>query len=119
MTLFGKDPEYLEVVTAEFLPDGSKLYILVADSDCNLHVLQYDPEGTYYPSLPIFIPLGSSGRSKKKKKTQLTLPTTIRPQILQRRSPVTPQQILHRQLRFSNDPPPTHGRSLRTPRSIR
>ncbi|KAF3403665.1 Protein cft1 [Penicillium rolfsii] len=44
MTLFGKDPEYLEVVTAEFLPDGNKLYILVADSDCNLHVLQYDPE---------------------------------------------------------------------------
>ncbi|CAI7579676.1 unnamed protein product [Penicillium manginii] len=44
MTLFGKDPEYLEVVTADFLPDGSKLYLLVADSDCNLHVLQYDPE---------------------------------------------------------------------------
>jgi cleavage and polyadenylation specificity factor subunit 1 len=46
MTIFGKDLEYLEVVTAEFLPDGNKLYILVADSDCNLHVLQYDPEGT-------------------------------------------------------------------------
>ncbi|KAJ5884094.1 Protein c.t1.c1 [Penicillium subrubescens] len=44
MTIFGKDLEYLEVVTAEFLPDGNKLYILVADSDCNLHVLQYDPE---------------------------------------------------------------------------
>lgn len=45
MSLFGKDPEYLEVVAADFLPDGNKLYILVADSDCNLHVLQYDPEG--------------------------------------------------------------------------
>lgn len=45
MTLFGKDLDELEVVTAEFLPDGKKLYILVADSDCNLHVLQYDPEG--------------------------------------------------------------------------
>lgn len=44
MTLFGKDPEYLEVVAADFLPDGTKLYMLVADSDCNLHVLQYDPE---------------------------------------------------------------------------
>ncbi|KAJ5986847.1 hypothetical protein N7451_011212 [Penicillium sp. IBT 35674x] len=44
MTLFGKDPEYLEVAAADFLPDGNKLYILVADSDCNLHVLQYDPE---------------------------------------------------------------------------
>lgn len=45
MTLFSKDPEYLEVVAADFLPDGNQLYILVADSDCNLHVLQYDPEG--------------------------------------------------------------------------
>lgn len=45
MTLFGKDLDELEVVTADFLPDGKKLYILVADSDCNLHVLQYDPEG--------------------------------------------------------------------------
>ncbi|KAJ5936428.1 hypothetical protein N7454_005063 [Penicillium verhagenii] len=44
MTLFGKDPEYLEVAAADFLPDGNKLYMLVADSDCNLHVLQYDPE---------------------------------------------------------------------------
>lgn len=45
MTLFGKDTAYLEVVAADFLPDGNKLYILVADSECNLHVLQYDPEG--------------------------------------------------------------------------
>lgn len=45
MTLFGKDLDELEVVAADFLPDGKKLYILVADSDCNLHVLQYDPEG--------------------------------------------------------------------------
>lgn len=45
MTLFGKDADYLEVVAAEFLPDANKLYILVSDSDCNLHVLQYDPEG--------------------------------------------------------------------------
>lgn len=52
MTLFGKDPEYLEVVAAEFLPDGSKLYILVADSDCKLHVLQYDPEGTLLMARP-------------------------------------------------------------------
>jgi len=45
MTLFGKDTDYLEVVAADFLPDGKRLYILVADGDCNLHVLQYDPEG--------------------------------------------------------------------------
>lgn len=45
MTLFGKDPDYLEVAAADFLPNGNKLSMLVADSDCNLHVLQYDPEG--------------------------------------------------------------------------
>ncbi|KAL1965959.1 hypothetical protein VTN77DRAFT_4899 [Rasamsonia byssochlamydoides] len=44
MTLFGKDMDELEVVAADFLPDGKKLYIVVGDSDCNLHVLQYDPE---------------------------------------------------------------------------
>lgn len=50
MTLFGKDPKYLEVVAADFLPSGNKLYMLVADSDCNLHVLQYDPEGVSHVS---------------------------------------------------------------------
>lgn len=54
LSLFGKDPDYLEVVAADFLPDGDKLFILVADSDCNLHVLQYDPEGRLTPSSPIF-----------------------------------------------------------------
>lgn len=49
MSLFSKDPEYLEVVAADFLPEGDKLFILVADSDCNLHVLQYDPEGKLFP----------------------------------------------------------------------
>jgi cleavage and polyadenylation specificity factor subunit 1 len=45
MTLFGKDMDELEVVAADFLPDDRRLYILVCDSNCNLHVLQYDPEG--------------------------------------------------------------------------
>lgn len=49
MSLFGRDAEYLEVVAADFLPDGDKLYILLSDSDCNLHVLQYDPEGELPP----------------------------------------------------------------------
>jgi cleavage and polyadenylation specificity factor subunit 1 len=34
----------MEVVTAEFMPHGKQLYILVADSDKNLQVFQYDPE---------------------------------------------------------------------------
>jgi cleavage and polyadenylation specificity factor subunit 1 len=44
MLLFGKSAKSIEVVTSEFLPDGKDLYIVVADSDCNLHILQYDPE---------------------------------------------------------------------------
>ncbi|RDW81797.1 cleavage/polyadenylation factor CFT1 [Aspergillus mulundensis] len=44
MSLFAKDLDYLEVMAADFLPDGNKLFIVVADSDCNLYVLQYDPE---------------------------------------------------------------------------
>lgn len=44
MSLFAKDLDYLEVLAADFLPDDNKLFILAADSDCNLHVLQYDPE---------------------------------------------------------------------------
>lgn len=45
VTLFGKDMDELDVVAADFLPDGKRLYMLVADGDSNLHVLQYDPEG--------------------------------------------------------------------------
>jgi cleavage and polyadenylation specificity factor subunit 1 len=52
MMLFGKDIDQLEVVAADFLPDGRKLYLLVSDSDCNLHVLQYDPEGKYLLTFP-------------------------------------------------------------------
>ncbi|KAI9813362.1 MAG: mRNA cleavage and polyadenylation factor subunit [Thelocarpon impressellum] len=44
MTLFGKSTTRLEVIAADFLPDGDALYVVVADGDCNLHVLQFDPE---------------------------------------------------------------------------
>lgn len=76
MSLFGKDPEYLEVASAEFLPDGNKLYIVVSDSDCNLHVLQYDPEGNHQPS----------PQSKKREKKNFALESRKNPN-LQARSP--------------------------------
>ncbi|KAJ0421006.1 CPSF A subunit region-domain-containing protein [Aspergillus carlsbadensis] len=44
MSLFAKDLDYLEVSAADFLPDDNKLFIVVADSECNLYILQYDPE---------------------------------------------------------------------------
>ncbi|KAK3177207.1 hypothetical protein OEA41_008536 [Lepraria neglecta] len=44
LRLFGKSPHHIEVVAADFLPDGKQLYMVVADADCNLHILQFDPE---------------------------------------------------------------------------
>jgi cleavage and polyadenylation specificity factor subunit 1 len=44
MMLFGKSAKSMEVVATELLPDGKELYIVAADSDCSLHIMQYDPE---------------------------------------------------------------------------
>ncbi|KAI9680096.1 MAG: mRNA cleavage and polyadenylation factor subunit [Caeruleum heppii] len=44
LTLFGKSGNKLQVRAADFLPDHEQLYIIVADADANLHVLQFDPE---------------------------------------------------------------------------
>lgn len=44
MQLFGKSATHLEVVTADFLPDGKDLFIIAADTAGDIHVLQYDPE---------------------------------------------------------------------------
>jgi cleavage and polyadenylation specificity factor subunit 1 len=53
MFLFGKGRSRMEVITAEFLPHNKHLFILVADADCNLHVFQFDPERTCFPSIQI------------------------------------------------------------------
>lgn len=44
LTLFGKSRSKMEVVAAEFLPFNEQLFLLIVDADCDLHVLQYDPE---------------------------------------------------------------------------
>lgn len=44
MTLFGKSTGRLEIMAADFLPGPDQLFIVLADADCNLHVMQYDPE---------------------------------------------------------------------------
>lgn len=54
MILFGKSATNLEVVAADLLPDGEDLFIVVADAECNLHVMQYDPERKSFPSQPSF-----------------------------------------------------------------
>jgi cleavage and polyadenylation specificity factor subunit 1 len=44
MILFGKSATNMEVTVADLLPDGKELYIVAADTDCNIHIMQYDPE---------------------------------------------------------------------------
>lgn len=44
MTLFGKGRSKMEVMAADFLPFERQLHFIVADADCNLHVLQFDPD---------------------------------------------------------------------------
>lgn len=44
MMLFGKSNTKLEVLNVDFLPDGKELFIIAADADANIHVLQFDPE---------------------------------------------------------------------------
>lgn len=51
MTLFGKQSHSMEIVAAEVFPIGKELYIVAADFDCNLHVLQFDPERMSFSSL--------------------------------------------------------------------
>ncbi len=56
MRLFGKYVQHLEVTAADFLPDGKQLYIVVADAECNIHILQFDPERTSFALLKANIP---------------------------------------------------------------
>ena len=44
MQLLGRDQDDLEVVAADFLPDGKQLYVVISDGDGKIHVLQFDPE---------------------------------------------------------------------------
>jgi cleavage and polyadenylation specificity factor subunit 1 len=52
MILFGKSGKNMEIVAADLLPDGKELYIIAADADCALHVMQFDPERKLIPSSP-------------------------------------------------------------------
>jgi len=44
MMLFGKSTSNLEVLNADFLPDGRELFIVASDVDGHIHILQFDPE---------------------------------------------------------------------------
>jgi cleavage and polyadenylation specificity factor subunit 1 len=51
----GKMGKNIEVLAVDLLPDGKDLFIVVADANGNLHVLQYDPERMLL--LPPFVSL--------------------------------------------------------------
>lgn len=51
MMLFGKSAKNMEIMQADLLPDGKELYVVAADSDCNLHIMQFDPERRLNPKI--------------------------------------------------------------------
>ena len=59
MMLFGKSTTNMEVVAVDLLPDGKDLYIVAADTDCNLHIFQYDPERKFPAPFISFLPISS------------------------------------------------------------
>jgi cleavage and polyadenylation specificity factor subunit 1 len=98
MTLFGKQTNDMEVVAAEVLPIGKELYIVAADSDCNLHILQFDPDRRS----PFIHCFASSLRC-------FVLLTCRRSQIPPRPTPPPPHHLLPRRPpRHNNDAPPAH-----------
>lgn len=49
----------MEVLAADFLPDDKQLYLVIADADSNIHILQFDPERKFsplYTPKPLSIP---------------------------------------------------------------
>ncbi|KAF2764795.1 hypothetical protein EJ03DRAFT_385763 [Teratosphaeria nubilosa] len=44
LLVMGKSRANMEIVQAEFLPFDGGLYLCVVDGNCDLHILQYDPE---------------------------------------------------------------------------
>ncbi|KAI9894932.1 MAG: mRNA cleavage and polyadenylation factor subunit [Vezdaea aestivalis] len=44
ISIFGKSGSDLEIVAAEFIPEGDSLYIVAADAALDLYIFQYDPE---------------------------------------------------------------------------
>lgn len=51
MKLFGKSRSAMQTLTAEVLVYEKQLFVYAIDIDCNLHVLEFNPEGnTLTPS---------------------------------------------------------------------
>lgn len=109
MALFGKGRARMEVVSAELLPHGKQLYIIVADAECNLHVLQYDPERKSI----LFSPTSKSASRIFK----LTASTINRSKIPARPTPPPKINLPHRPRRSLTNPPPLNPNAPKNNRS--
>ncbi len=69
MILFGKSNTRLEAINVDLLPDGKELFIVAADADGNLHVLQFDPERESLSS-PTLSPLSALANTADPKSLQ-------------------------------------------------
>ncbi|KAI4101275.1 MAG: hypothetical protein L6R37_005018 [Teloschistes peruensis] len=59
LRLFGKSANQMEVLAADFLPNGKSLYLIVADADSVIHILQFDPEHPKSLTGHLLLPLTS------------------------------------------------------------
>lgn len=76
----------MQVVAAEFLPCEKQLLIVIADADCKLHVLEYNPERQYTSSVADILAnaflsqiLNHSPASGSCSEVLITLVTSLRP----------------------------------------
>jgi CPSF A subunit region len=96
MIVFGKSAAQMEVTAVEFLPHEKQLYILAADSDKYLHVLQYDPESEFCFTFRRFITILTGPRRADASGTETT----------------SPQQLLHRPPPDQHAPPPARRHAV-------
>lgn len=94
LRLFGKSSKHIEVLAADFLPDGKQLHVVAADSDCNIHILQFDPESTFHMALT----LPSLRSLSEDSPSRIRLTKHHRPQIPLRLSSPSPLNLPHRPL---------------------
>ncbi|KAJ9151821.1 Protein cft1 [Pleurostoma richardsiae] len=80
MMLFGKSNTSLEVLNADFLPDGRELFIVAADADGNIHILQFDPEHPKSLQGHLLLHRTSFCAGANLPTTSLLLPRTVPPQ---------------------------------------
>ncbi|KAK4245916.1 CPSF A subunit region-domain-containing protein [Corynascus novoguineensis] len=107
MMLFGKSSTRLEVLNADFLPDGKELFIVVSDADGHIHILQFDPEhpkslqghlllhrttfntGAHHPTKSLLLPVSTPADQEQGRRKPANLSSSSSPSSS---SPPSPNQ---------------------------